>query len=59
MDRMLKLTPKKFSFAGKVKNNNINGKVKAAVKKNIFYNFIHPNYILFDWEFFSRELEFE
>lgn len=20
---------------------------------------IHPDYILFDWEFFSRELEFE
>ena len=25
----------------------------------ITQHFIHPKYILFDWEFFSNELEFE
>jgi hypothetical protein len=32
---------------------------KSANKNNIMKNIFHPDYILFDWEFFSRELEFE
>ena len=31
----------------------------AAKKNNRIRNIFHPDYILFDWEFFSRELEFE
>jgi hypothetical protein len=31
----------------------------SADKNNIIQNIFHPDYILFDWEFFSRELEFE
>jgi len=33
---------------------------KTSVAKNsIVQKLFHPDYILFDWEFFSRELEFE
>ncbi|MEP6685094.1 MAG: hypothetical protein ABJA35_17600 [Parafilimonas sp.] len=35
-------------------NNN-----KPVPNKEIIQHLIHPDYILFDWEFFSRELEFE
>lgn len=32
---------------------------KKLADKNILHKIFHPDYILFDWEFFSRELEFE
>ena len=32
---------------------------KSISKKDIQQHLMHPDYILFDWEFFSRELEFE
>jgi len=58
MNRILKPTPKKTSFSNKVKHRG-NFTVKPAEKKYILQHFLHPDYILFDWEFFSRELEFE
>jgi len=59
MDRMLKPITKKSSFPNKVKTLSSNLKIKPAEKKYILQHFIHPDYLLFDWEFFSRELEFE
>ncbi len=62
MIRMIKTISKKNSFLNnidKIKNSNTNSKDKAAEKKLIIHQLIHPDYILFDWEFFSRELEFE
>ena len=32
---------------------------KRLTKKELLYRLFHPDYILFDWEFFSRESEFE
>lgn len=32
---------------------------KKITDKNLVHKIFHPDYILFDWEFFSRELEFE
>ena len=34
-------------------------KDKALNNKYSIQHFLHPDYILFDWEFFSNELEFE
>ena len=34
-------------------------KTKSPARNNIIQHIFHPDYILFDWEFFSRELEFE
>ena len=62
MIRMTKTISKKSAFlnnTNKIKGSGINTKDKAAEKKNIINQLIHPDYILFDWEFFSRELEFE
>jgi hypothetical protein len=39
--------------------NNRDTLSKASNKKDMFMHLLHPDYILFDWEFFSRELEFE
>jgi hypothetical protein len=43
----------------KLKNANIESKRKATDRRHIIYHLIHPDYILFDWEFFSNQLEFE
>jgi len=59
MDRMLKPNLKKSAFSNKTKNRSSNLKIKPAEKRYILQHFLHPGYILFDWEFFSRELEFE
>jgi hypothetical protein len=32
---------------------------KKIIDKDLMHKIFHPDYILFDWEFFSRELEFE
>ncbi|SFQ32621.1 hypothetical protein [Parafilimonas terrae] len=32
---------------------------KAEKTRYIMHHLIHPDYVLFDWEFFSNELEFE
>ncbi len=34
-------------------------KTRAEKNRYIMNHFIHPDYVLFDWEFFSNELEFE
>ena len=59
---MIKTISKKNSFLNntdKIKGRDTNSKDKAAEKKHIIHQLIHPGYILFDWEFFSHELEFE
>jgi hypothetical protein len=43
----------------KTKNSSIVFNNKSAATKNVIKHLLHPDYILFDWEFFSRELEFE
>jgi hypothetical protein len=43
----------------KPKNNSAVINNKSAPSKNFIKHLLHPDYILFDWEFFSRELEFE
>lgn len=32
---------------------------KKLTEKEFLNKLVHPDYILFDWEYFSRELEFE
>ena len=63
MERMIKTVSKKLSFANdetKMKNDNyMQLKDKTAFNKDIIRHLIHPDYILFDWEFFSNQLEFE
>ena len=34
-------------------------KTKSSHRNNIIQHIFHPDYILFDWEFFSTEVEFE
>ncbi len=41
----------------KVKNQYV--KSKAREIKHIIQSLIHPDYVLFDWEFFNNQLEFE
>ena len=43
----------------RIKKGNIKSANKFFADKNIIQKLFHPDYILFDWEFFSRELEFE
>ena len=38
---------------------NKNSANKLLHEKDMLLHVMHPDYILFDWEFFSRELEFE
>jgi hypothetical protein len=62
MTRMNKTTSKKFPFSNdinKMKNSEMLLKDKIALKKAIIHHLVHPDYILFDWEFFSNQLEFE
>lgn len=63
METMFKTNSKKISSPdnfGKMKiNSAMNLKNKADEKKNFIRHLIHPDYILFDWEFFSNQLEFE
>ena len=63
MERMIKTVSRKLSFANeesKMKNNDyMQLKDKTVNDKNIIRHLIHPDYILFDWEFFSNQLEFE
>lgn len=42
-----------------IKTRNNKTTDKFFIDKNILQKIFHPDYILFDWEFFSRELEFE
>jgi hypothetical protein len=63
MARAIKPVSKKFSFPGGIHKMRHGGGIylrdKAAEKRNIIQRLVHPDYILFDWEFFSNQLEFE
>lgn len=41
------------------RNESMHSKDKSSSKKNILQHLVHPDYVLFDWEFFSNQLEFE
>ena len=41
------------------KKNTGKSDKKIFLDKNLLQKIFHPDYILFDWEYFSRELEFE
>lgn len=44
----------------KTKNRNtLYSKDKSSAKKLTLQHLMHPDYVLFDWEFFSNQLEFE
>jgi hypothetical protein len=58
MEPMTKAISKKNSHnINKAKNQN--AKNRSAEIKHIIHHLMHPDYILFDWEFFSNQLEFE
>ncbi len=58
MESMAKVISKKPSRnINKVKSQHTRS--RCAEIKHIIHNLIHPDYILFDWEFFSNQLEFE
>lgn len=59
MNTVLKPTRKKSSLSGKAKTNNSNRRAKHREKQYSLHQLLHPDYILFDWEFYSRELDFE
>jgi hypothetical protein len=62
MEKIIKTNSKKISSSNNIskrKNGSTYQKSKAAERKYILQHLVHPDYILFDWEFFSRELEFE
>ena len=62
MTRAEKEVVKKNHFtnhSNRTKNNSRHINDKSTSRKNLIQHLLHPDYILFDWEFFSRELEFE
>ncbi|MEP6467698.1 MAG: hypothetical protein ABJB05_15415 [Parafilimonas sp.] len=63
MQSIIEQTPEKNTYSnqiGKTKNENVFIlKEKSAAKKAILQSLLHPDYVLFDWEFFSNQLEFE
>lgn len=40
-------------------NTKRNANRMASINKKLLRRLIHPDYILFDWEYFSCDLEFE
>jgi hypothetical protein len=63
MARAIKSISKKLSYPAamhKIKDDcGLYSKNKPSMKKAFIKHLFHPDYILFDWEFFSTELEFE
>jgi hypothetical protein len=63
MARVNKSISRKLSYPAamhKIKNDcNLHSKNKSSMKKAFIKHLIHPDYILFDWEFFSAKLGFE
>jgi hypothetical protein len=57
MESPTKITSKKPE-RHTTKSKNRHAKRDAEIK-HIIHNLIHPDYVLFDWEFFSNQLEFE
>lgn len=58
MEPMAKVISKKSS-RNIIKTKSQHTRSKSDEIKHIIHNLIHPDYILFDWEFFSNQLEFE
>ena len=53
---------RKTSLPGLLRNTKRlqgNSYKKHPAERNILKKIFHPDYILFDWEYFSHELEFE
>ena len=48
-----------IALRGKMKKHRNNSDKKFFLDKNLLQKIFHPDYVLFDWEYFSRELEFE
>jgi hypothetical protein len=51
--------PSLIAIHGRTKKHRSHPDKKFLSDKNILQKLFHPDYILFDWEYFSRELEFE
>jgi hypothetical protein len=51
--------PSLIAIHKRTKKDRNNPDKKFLSDKNILQKIFHPDYILFDWEYFSRELEFE
>jgi hypothetical protein len=60
MAKVLRTTPKELSGIPKeIKiSDRFYPEEKPSLKK-IIQHLVHPDYILFDWEFYSNALEFE
>ena len=62
MERIFKPVSKKISFSNHPKERKTAGhfysQEEPALRK-IIQHLFHPDYILFDWEFYSNALEFE
>jgi hypothetical protein len=52
-------TPSLIVVHGRTKKHRVHSDKKFLSDRNILQKLFHPDYILFDWEYFSRELEFE
>ena len=61
MAAKLKATTKltTHSYNAFMQHHKKSTKGKFSTHKKIIQKLIHPDYILFDWEFFSCDLEFE
>ncbi|HEX5152268.1 MAG TPA: hypothetical protein VFW07_12530 [Parafilimonas sp.] len=60
MTDTIRTTPKKLSGIPKeMKMNNRFYPKEKSLLKQIIQHLVHPDYILFDWEFYSNALEFE
>lgn len=63
MASILKQSTKKNIYPNeisKTKNAHVYSlKEKSAARKAMLRSVLHPDYVLFDWEFFSNQLEFE
>ena len=60
MEAVIRTTPEKLSDI--LKETKISDRFYPREKqspKKIIQHLVHPDYILFDWEFFSNALEFE
>lgn len=60
METPTKTDSKKYSFdinKGEIFSPDSSDTILNS--KYIIQHFLHPDYVLFDWEFFSNELEFE
>lgn len=60
MEKVHAITPQNSAVSRRrFKLNNTNNHKNKTTSKKMIRHLIHPDYILFDWEFFSNALEFE